>query len=641
MSNLKKYLQFLCIITVCLNSTFIISSEYYIPVPDTYAFSSPEAIEGGTSLLKNVSDFMKEAIRNDPRFVVVPLVAAVGGLLYMERTNISTYAQKQCDILEQETKDYLERGINTNTPSFFLGKTMRMYLLRPLFIGIPTYLSYNKFYIAAAFICCIGGRFFGFPVPGGLLAGTSLAAGWLQQGHAVTHQRLDEVQAAIEKSRQENEILHQKAEAKLNEIDAKVTALPGQLTTHKEEITKAIKEVETTTSHKIDQVGDQVRNMDAKVGEMGDALTVKVEGIGKKVDLLNGVPEQILSLLSEVNIVKTQNMVSTERTNALFEKLKETSAQFVATKEAIAHQVQDLVKATVDSNQKIETTQTMHAEQLNTLVTCTAEQGGKLTVLQNLLETIQKEQSKHAETIFAKFDTLVKEAEVNKQELQLLNTFKLSTSSGIAQLTTDLSLLSAAQEKMQASLSNFFSDIEARFAEINDKVEVNQELIKGQIESNQVAMVEKMSKTRDELKADNKKLKQKIKKMNAQQFETTTALLRLESTVQQLGAKIVEQNSETQGLIVQGFTDSASFVSLRPDVPQQEQNVLDQILPLKKYTPPFRRFPRGGNTMGVETDNSQSKSGILVRQNSYSSAKRLSQALNITSSDDKQINLFQ
>lgn len=60
----------MCIIIVCLNSTLIISSEYYIPVPDTSAFSSQEMVEE-TFFGNKVSQDILLMVKENPKAILI------------------------------------------------------------------------------------------------------------------------------------------------------------------------------------------------------------------------------------------------------------------------------------------------------------------------------------------------------------------------------------------------------------------------------------------------------------------------------------------------------------------------------------------------------------------------------------------
>lgn len=545
MSNLKKYLQFLCVMTVCLNFTCIISSEYYIPVPDTSAFGSQEMVEEAF-FGNQVSQDILLMIKENPKTILMGVTGIGISLIltYGMTGALQQMARDKYKGLKKEAKEQLiKKGKDLS-----LRDQLLMASLAPFAKGLPKYFSCGKWYMITAAILLYTGHYFGYHKLGGVGVGVTLAAGHFSQMAA------------------ENKRQHEKTQKKIDEVKAEIVLLSKQLDSTQKEITQEIQKETAKVSAEVKLVGSDVKGVDNKI----ETLSTK----------LKDVPNTILSLVDKVQGIEAQNQMILEQTQGLSGQLEDAITKFVSTKGQFDSLAGQLTQKMVGLAQ--ETTEQIKSIDLKTAVynEHTEQQINKLLddakAKNELLESFQRVQKENGEQLL--------NLDIKLKELSEKDALKLKSLEQIISVheksTTDFGRhvkeVNTAHAAVQSSLNSIFDQMHAvnqRIITIEEKTDALEKTVQAnhaellcKAQENYEALLEKYKKE----KKRTKELQQTLQDSRSENSENMVTLRRdLEAALRQMYNKlgiIQGQNAATHDILLGQQFINPSFEQPAPSM---------------------------------------------------------------------------
>ncbi len=513
-----------------MNATFIISSDYYMPIPDTVPFSSQEVVEGGTSLLTNISEDILPMIRENPKAILLG-VTGIGVCLILTYGMTGALQQMAYDKYKGLKKKAKDQLIKTGR-DLSLRDQLIMASLAPFAKGLPKYFSCGKWYMVTAAILLYAGHYFGYPKLGGVGVGVTLAAGHFSQMAA------------------ENKRQHEKTQKKIDAVKAEVVLLSKQLDGAQKEITQEIQKETAKVSAEVKLVGSDVKGVDNKIE------TLSAE--------LKDVPNTILSLVDRVQGIEAQNETILKQTRGLSEQLEEAVKKFVSTKEQfdslagqITQKMVDLAQETTEQIKSIDLKTAVYNEhteqQINKLLD---DAKAKNEVLESF-QRVQKENGKQLINLDIKLKELsAKDALKLKSLEQIISAHEKSTTDFGKHVTE----VNKAHAVVQSSLNSVFDQMHAvnqRITAIEEKtdtmqitIQANHEELLRKTQENYKILLEKYKKE----KKRTKELQQTLQDSRSENSENMVTLRRdlgvaIEQMYNKLGI-IQGQNAATHDILL-------------------------------------------------------------------------------------------
>lgn len=570
MIGVMKHIRLLIMVGLCLNPITVISSEWInnIAVP-----GSEEVAEKSAFLAEGFS----EVVISNPLLVIIPAVMAAGGLLFCGRDEICQMSKAKYQKLAQELKssgETIEQQINDNKAP--LGpKYVLMWALRPIFGGIPSYITHNKWHMAVAALLSLAGRLFGHPFIGAGLGGTTLTVGWFNQGFA-------KVQQDIEKLRKENEALHRKTQEQISGLSSDIASVS-------EKIDVAKKEINT----EIQNLGDQVQNV-------GDQLNTKIDDISTKVENLNqdlkDVPEQLINLLDSVRAIDDKEGQRDQKIEELFARLAQANKDYLSAQENLGvlskkciEKLGELTASTTKQLSAIQLQSDNQEEKIDALLEKEAECNQILKRLSNGLE----ENNKQVVQLQNKIDAN------DKEMLLMLSQITKVHESNSLEFTKKISELNKEQNRMWTAFANFFSEMETKMDKIEgkvDKMEGNVSILTDQVSEVQISM----NSLERKLDSNFDKQKKRVSKQKKESEELKVVVLGNQLTLSENIARLNRELAEAKEALMEEIIKTQKLVrenQLSVTISSDPNNFLSQIEAPPSSVPfiPLREQLKNGN----------------------------------------------
>jgi hypothetical protein len=559
MVRVMKYIRFLVMIGLCLNSGTMVAAEQwkYIPVP---GFQEGQKITGDTSFaMKNIMSSILGYAADNPKLVLLQIAAGCLVLILyrMHQKNLWGSANNPLTQINDSVKSGVDSYINQLPgpvkASLYLAAKPLQVVVSFSCGSVKKYVTNNKRYMLGGGIPLVVGWASGFPIIGGMIGGVSFTVGFIQS-----------VRQELQDFREENKASH-------GETHKKIDELSSQAEKNKEAVIAKIDTDIKVLSNQINEIQEQISE---QVSALGERVNAKIDGVDSKVVGLSYQLEELKNGITDLaSRFDTLQQNDDQRARELRQTIEKTNENLNLAQKKFNEMTDMVGKRVEESQKKVEEHLASTTVLFEQLMSRSDKAASEAKEQLNAINIEQTEQAKKNEQLQQTVNELLNKSDEHKNLLKVTEKCLEDLSKSITQAeqqnvdqSTLLNTIHKSQQESDVKTKDTLEGLKNVLKHSVQQIEDSTKTLFDKIENRVTLLETQVKQDRQDAQQNNQHLLEEIKNLRSQMLAMQEDQKRREELLHQTLSGLEQEQKGTKDGITQlnaSFSATAADISNR------------------------------------------------------------------------------